>query len=379
MRNIKNRLRFTHHRRARRLSLALALVLVSVRLFSGVKDCPTTDEVLSSVGKVGTISLITQAWGDTFCSSGCVLRDCASTKTPCCVVKRSTGWNNLFQLICTRQVDNYLYSQKRKYGTNRLVQYCNEYLALQLRSPPCTNATSKVPWILHTTNYDDTISRGAQNAVLFDPSLRLIHSNDTESYDFIRKHCSRRAAEAYACIRPAAFRADLYRFCALYAMGGIYMDSDIIPLVPLKHIVSTCSSFTLGYDQAQTVYDIKHIGMQMKILASEPGHAISSCMMNNIIENVVHRRKFKSRILAFSGPQLLRRCYLEHSRDVAITYIDTRGADWPYTGLRASNEIYAYEAPSSSRHFKEIAGRDAASEYAIMMKNGHLYTESCQL
>ena len=119
--------------------------------------------------------------------------------------------------------------------------------------------------------------------------------------------------------------------------------------------------------------------MQMKILASEPGHAISSCVINNIIENVVRRRKFKSRILAFSERQLLRRCYLEHSRDVAITHIDTRGADWPYTGLRASNKIHAYEAPSSSRHFKEIAERNTASEHAVMMTAGYLNTESGQL
>ena len=42
------------------------------------------------------------------------------------------------------------------------------------------------------------------------------------------------------------------------------MDSDIIqvPLVPSQtHRVTLNSrgSFTLGYDQAQTVYDIKHI------------------------------------------------------------------------------------------------------------------------
>ena len=195
---------------------------------------------------------------------------------------------------------------------------------------------------------------------------------------FIQDHCSHEIAEAYKCIKPTAFRADLYRFCALYKTGGVYLDADLLPLVPLKQLYSPCSAYTLGYDQAQGKIDINHIGMQMKVLASTPGGNISKCMLDNIVRNVRRRRMFKTP-LEFSGPQLLRKCYLQFPEDVAITYIDTRGAAWPYTGLRAGSLVLAYEKPEPTRHFEEIHVRNKEQEYNDLVQLGDIYNEECSI
>ena len=220
---------------------------------------------------------------------------------------------------------------------------------------------------------------GAKLALLFNSDLQHFHADDDMGHRFILDHCSPEIAKAYSCIKPPAFRADLYRFCVLYARGGIYMDMDIVPLVPLWKIISRCSSFTLGYDQAQKVYDIKHIGMQMKVLASVPGHPISRCMLDHIVTHVKHRKRYTRNILLFSGPQLLKECYARYPSDVAITYIDTRGADWPYAGLRANSTILAYENPVGNRHFEEIIEPEKRLEYAEMAKKNDIYREDCEL
>ena len=211
------------------------------------------------------------------------------------------------------------------------------------------------------------------------PLFQRHHVDDKSAFVFIRRNCGTEVAKAFSCIRPPAFRADLYRFCALYAVGGVYLDDDILPLQPLREIYSPCSSFSLGYDQAQGILDMKNIGMQMKILASAPGHELSKCMIKNIVENVRYRRQFKKHTFAFSGPQLLRKCYESHSNDVTITYMDTRGADWPYAGLRAGTNILAYEIPSASRHFEEVVDRDRTNEYNDMVNSHDIYTASCEL
>ena len=341
------------------------------------KACPTSREVEETFG---TQTNIRKIWEDKLCASGCFLKECVTKNVPCCVVTRSRGLSNAFRHICTRQVDNYLFSQQKRYGERALVQYCKDYLSLRLESPNCyaTNV-SRIPATLYTIGPTKHSPTGAKLALLFDDDLRHFHVDDNLGYEFILENCSLDLAKAYSCIKPPAFRADLYRFCALYAHGGIYMDMDIVPLVSLWRIVSQCSSFTLGYDQAQKVYDVKHIGMQMKVLAAEPGHPISRCMLDSIFTHVKHRRSYTKNILLFSGPQLLKECYERYPSDVAITYIDTRGADWPYAGLRANSTILAYENPVGSRHFKEISEPDKRSEYADLAKKNDIYREDCEL
>lgn len=152
-----------------------------------------------------------------------------------------------------------------------------------------------------------------------------------------------------------------------------------MPLVSLETMFSPCSAFTLGFDQAQRHLSIDFIGMQMKILAGAPNNPISKCMISKILAHVRDRKEFPKNPLGFSGPQLLRKCYLQFPHDTAVTYIDTRGADWPYSGLRAGAKIYAHELASVKRHFYEIVERNSTLEYNDMVKTHKLYHEHCEL
>ena len=58
-------------------------------------------------------------------------------------------------------------------------------------------------------------------------------------------------AEAYRCLTPPAYRADLFRFCALSAQGGVYVDGDLLLLVPLDQTYSPCSAMSVGHDYPQ--------------------------------------------------------------------------------------------------------------------------------
>ena len=257
-----------------------------------------------------------------------------------------------------------------------MLKYCNEFLKMQISRPDCTGVRDRVPRIVHTISKDKVPPLYVRAAVEAATGFEHRHKSDSTALEYIYERCSSTLAEVYKCIKPPAFRADLFRFCALYADGGLYIDADIIPLVEVGELYSSCSEFTLGYDQAQGRMDIAHIGMQMKILAGVPRNNISACMLEHITENVRKRRRFKTP-LEFSGPQLLRYCYLKHPKDVAITYVDTRGAAWPYSGLRDGAKVLAYEKPASSRHFQEIVERDSSEEYNDMVKRNDIYTKSC--
>ena len=96
--------------------------------------------------------------------------------------------------------------------------------------------------------------------------------------------------------------------------------------------------------------------------------------MDKIIENVASRRYTRT-ALGISGPQLLNECFDKHSDDVAITYQDTRGAKWPFTGLRQGGNIFAYEVPDRARHFD----LDETGDYGRMWLSKQVYSLSCPL
>ena len=115
----------------------------------------------------------------------------------------------------------------------------------------------------------------------------------------------------------------------------------------------------------------------MKIIASAPGAPIFKCALDSVIEHVRSRYTPEGSLM-ISGPSMLNQCYEKHSEDVAITYHDTRGARWPYTGLRAGDTILAYEMPSS-KIFKGQREENDDSDYAYLFEQKKIYSESCPL
>lgn len=337
--------------------------------------CPTLRDVSHTPGSK---SLREKVWRDPKCMSGCYLLGFLGHGTPLCVVRKNIGLFNEALLVCSRQVDNSLLNKIHTHRLEELVEYCRRFLALEL-TKPCQNKTEFIPKILHTISHSTEIPMNVHGILLTNPGFTIHHVDDPGGLSFVLRNCGEQVAKAYSCIKPRAFRADLYRFCALFSQGGVYMDSDIVPLVGLDNMYSECSSFSLGFDQAQRRLNIDHIGMQMKILAGTPGNHISACMIARIVDNVKHRRQFQKNTLGFSGPQLLRECYLKFSDNVAVTYIDTRGADWPFSGLRSGPNILAYEKPNATRHFDDVADRDKNGEYNDMVKKRDLYETSCAL
>jgi mannosyltransferase OCH1-like enzyme len=183
---------------------------------------------------------------------------------------------------------------------------------------------------------------------LSNPEYKRNHYGDDEAYEFVKEHCGDDAGDAYSCLAPPAYRADLFRFCALYTHGGLYMDSDIVPLVPLDELYDPCATATVGHDWPQG-----RPQKQMKILAGQAGSPIFLCMLHKIINNV-RTRSYPDNPLALTGPMALHECYDEHSDDVSITYHDTRDASYPYSGMRAGDKLLAFEVPNHEGHNYKI-------------------------
>ena len=68
-------------------------------------------------------------------------------------------------------------------------------------------------------------------------SLKSIYPNseyhiyeDEEIVDVIKENFAKDVIEAYTCLIPFAFKADLARYCLLYKYGGLYSDLSYLHL-----------------------------------------------------------------------------------------------------------------------------------------------------
>lgn len=124
--------------------------------------------------------------------------------------------------------------------------------------------------------------------------VRVIFHNDSTARRFVHRHCPY-AARAYDCLLPPAYRADLWRYCALYAHGGHYLDAEDALLVPLASLVRPCDTLVLtndlcpeqppGGDRVQ-IRACKMPAVQISLLFAAPRHPFLRCALTMAIRNV---------------------------------------------------------------------------------------------
>jgi mannosyltransferase OCH1-like enzyme len=108
-----------------------------------------------------------------------------------------------------------------------------------------------------------------------------------------------RVASAYARIGPGAFRADLWRYCELYANGGVYVDVDTVCLGAVYDALDPTASLAVPVDLDPT-------NLFNAFVAAAPEHPVMRMCIDAVVENVeANKPQFG---LGFSGPGLLGAC-----------------------------------------------------------------------
>lgn len=79
----------------------------------------------------------------------------------------------------------------------------------------------------HKEKVPDEIERHFVSARERNPSMRHLVFNEETAADFIAMHFSTREVAAFRACGPPAMQADYLRYCAIYALGGVYCDADV--------------------------------------------------------------------------------------------------------------------------------------------------------
>ena len=120
--------------------------------------------------------------------------------------------------------------------------------------------------------------------------------DDNDCVNFIRNNFDEEVLNTYNNLIPGAYKADLWRYCILYKLGGIYMDIKYKPINGFK-------LYNL-LEKEHLVLDIDNNGIYNAVMVCKPGNEILLRAIQKICENVKNKN-YGTNMFEPTGPYLL--------------------------------------------------------------------------
>lgn len=134
------------------------------------------------------------------------------------------------------------------------------------------------------------------------PAFKHFLFDDNDCRNFIKFNYDEKVLNAYDSLIPGAYKADLWRYCILYKLGGIYLDIKYYPLNGFKFINLT--------EKEHFVLDADKVGIYNALMVCLPGNKKLEKAINKIINNVKYKY-YGTSALEPTGPRLLRQFFLK--------------------------------------------------------------------
>jgi mannosyltransferase OCH1-like enzyme len=132
------------------------------------------------------------------------------------------------------------------------------------------------------------------------PEFKHYLFNDEECRNFMKENFDGDILQAYDTLVPGAFKADLWRYCILYKLGGIYLDIKYKCVNGFKFITLTDDEYFV-----KDRYDLfNDIGVYNALMICKPGNEILRKCINKVVENV-NNRFYGTSALGVTGPLMM--------------------------------------------------------------------------
>lgn len=163
----------------------------------------------------------------------------------------------------------------------------------------------KIPRILIQTNEKDIVPKdmlaSMKNVIDINPEYEYKYFDNEDVIKYLIDNFNPRIIKAYNKLKPGAYKADLFRYCILYKMGGVYLDSPMTAKAPLSALIKPEDEFISPEDN-QTG------GIYNAFICCIPEHPIMKACIENAISNI-EEEFYGSGDLTITGPQLLSRTF----------------------------------------------------------------------
>jgi mannosyltransferase OCH1-like enzyme len=132
------------------------------------------------------------------------------------------------------------------------------------------------------------------------PEFKFYLFDDNDCREFIKQNFENKVLDAFDTLIPGAYKADLWRYCILYKLGGIYLDIKyrcvkgfkLITLMNEEHFVR------------DMFHDDNSLSVYNAFMVCKPNNIIMLQCINKIVENVTNRY-YGNSPLSVTGPRMM--------------------------------------------------------------------------
>lgn len=182
----------------------------------------------------------------------------------------------------------------------------------------------RIPFIVHQTFYTSNLPLEIVEIVQHNkrlcPRYKFVFYDDEQCETFIKTHFEERIYNAYLALNKkfGAMKADFFRYCVLYKMGGVYLDIKSKILKPLGEIIKPNDVCLL--DVPRTNLEPWRTNMptyEQWVLMFAPNHPYLKEMIDQMVDNIEKRYEPKilgyniltpkQKVLMLTGPDALAR------------------------------------------------------------------------
>jgi hypothetical protein len=103
-----------------------------------------------------------------------------------------------------------------------------------------------IPKVIYMCHKELThIKEYSKNWKRLNPEYEIKLYDDKLCEDFLLKEYSQMHYDIFKFIKDGPIKADFWRVCVIHKYGGVYVDADIEPLVPLRKFIEPDSDFVV--------------------------------------------------------------------------------------------------------------------------------------
>ena len=177
------------------------------------------------------------------------------------------------------------------------------------------NITSVIPrhvytcW--HTKALPPLMQQNYDTLVRNDPDMQIHLYDDFECRQFIETHFDKEVLYAYDVLIPCSYKSDLWRFCVLYILGGIYIDIKYKQMCGFRLIALT--------DKEYFVRDANPTNVYTALMVTFPNNKIMLQCIQQIVQHA--KQKFYGTCpLEPTGPKLLGKYFTPKEKEDMVMY-----------------------------------------------------------
>jgi hypothetical protein len=162
-------------------------------------------------------------------------------------------------------------------------------------SPTLSRTDRLIPRIVHQTWHEPITKEKYPNWINFQRSFQeqggyeYRFYTDDEARTLIQTHFPTEIVTAYDDLLPGAYKADLFRYCALLLYGGVYADIDTLRLSNLDDVIKNDTGFMVPLDLQQFSPYNSTLCLWNGLMAASPGHPYLAQVIENVVNGVRNR------------------------------------------------------------------------------------------